>query len=840
MFRIPSDLPTNPAIKKNWFLGFLVVTLVLCAQITYAMNSQPVDTLAINANSGDHLFHFSNKEGSFYVGETKGTTHHFLMGYMSYREQLFSDYGIWVNGKRLERNDKAVQVSYRPSILERTYPEGITESVFMPDYEDALCIRVKSDNMHTTTLKLFGNIFGKIIAVDSSGTPNRVTVSLNSKITPSMTVALVGKLVETRLSDNTLIVKSNMEKIRSGHMKVDNSEELFVVGAGSSKDQSDKTAIASLTGYNSLVAKKKERLNGLLEQSPLTISDQQAGEALYWARCSFDALNMDETRTGMGKGIYAGYPWFQDYWGRDSFIAMRALTITGQFALVRENLKSFLKYQKLDDDGPLYGKIPNRVRPDQQIYNTADATPRFLIEAQRYVAYSADNTFARNIFPNIEAAVLGTIKYRTDSLDFIVHGPADTWMDAVGPKGPYSPRGNRANDIQALWIEALQSTIKLCEEAGGDKAAELAQKVKKVLDKVEKSFARKFINASRPAPMTAVPVVYDALHSNGKPSMELRPNVLFCLGVIDQPEIRQKALLQVFNRLSTPYGVMSLDPDDPHFHPFHQFEPVYEQDAAYHSGIIWLWNTGELVDQMTRRFLQEKVYPITQNYSKLILRGVTLGTLPELLDAFPRDTKYSRKYPDSESFKGLSRFDQMNIQNDADLNRAEVPAESGTFSQAWSLSEFIRSFYESYAGIRYQASSGFSLHPALPSQWQTLSVKSRLGDLDLSMNVKAGESGSMHYTIEIVNRSERKKNLPFQDKFMEKQMRLLVPPGLTRFDVTTGTGGISLKENGQRENPVYQPAPVMNDYHTAYARKFHFRDINAIPIKGRHYYSQTH
>lgn len=824
----------------HFFWGIFLIPLVLFIETSSVMASQPIDTLLINANSGDHLYHFSNKEGSFYVGETKGTTHHFLMGYISYREQLFSDYTLFVNDNQLKRNEERTQVSYLPYILRRIYPGGISESVFMPDHDDALCIRVKSDNLRTATLKLFGNLFKKILAIDSSGTPNRVTVSLNSKITPSLTVTLVGKLVEARLSDNTLIVKSNTEKIRSGHMKVDNSQELFVIGVGGSTDQSNKTAIASLTGYNSLVTRKKKRLNKLLEQSPLTVSDQQANDALDWARSSFDALNMDETRTGMGKGIYAGYPWFQDYWGRDSFIAMRALTITGQFSLVKENLESFLKYQKLDDDGPLYGKIPNRVRPDQQIYNTADATPRFLIEAQRYVAYSADSSFARDIFPNIEAAVLGALKYRTDSLGFIIHGPADTWMDAVGPRGPYSPRGNRANDIQSLWIEALQSTVKLCEEAGGGKAVELSQKVETVLGKVKESFAQKFVNPSNPDPMTSVPVVYDALHSEGKPSMELRPNVLFCLDVIDQPDIRQKALLQVFDRLSTPFGVMSLDPDDSRFHPFHQFEPVYEQDAAYHSGIIWLWNTGELVDQMTRRFLQNKVYPITQNYSKLILKGTTLGTLPELLDAFPRDTKYAREYPDSASFSGLSRFDQMNIRDVAGPDRAKVPAESGTFSQAWSLSEYIRSFYESYAGIRYQANNGFSLHPALPSKWQTLSVKSTLGVLDLTMDAKTGKNERMHYTIEIVNRSERKQRLPFQDKFMEKQVRLTVPPGLTRFDIITSPDNVDLLENGKHENPVYQSTSVMNAFQTAYAKEFHFRDINAIPIKGRHYYSQTH
>lgn len=839
MSRFPCNFHLKTGKLRYLFFGIFSVLLILSIDPNSSMADQLVDTIAIRANTGDHLYHFSNKEGSFYVGETRGTTRHFLMGYISYREQIFSDYVIYVNGKRLMRNDDDTRVTLLPYILERTYPDKIIESVFMPDHRDALCIRVHSDNLKTATLQLLGNIFSKVISVDRSDFPNRVTISLNSKITPSLTVAVPGQLIDAHLSDNTLTVKTSGQRNRKVN-KTGNTDGLFVVGVGGSADQSKKAAITTFTGYRSYVKEKKERLDELLRHAPLTVSDPVADKALDWARCSFDALNMDETRTGMGKGIYAGYPWFQDYWGRDSFIAMRALTITGRFKLVKENLQSFLKYQKLSDDGPLYGKVPNRVRPDQQIYNTADATPRFLIEAQRYVAYSADSSFARDIFSNVEAAVLGTLKYRTDSLGFITHGPADSWMDAVGPKGPYSPRGNRADDIQALWIEALESTLKLCKEAGGKRATTLSRSVETVLNKVKKSFANQFINKNAVDPESSAPVIFDALHADGKPSMELRPNGLFCLDAVSQQETRRAALLQVFDRLATPYGVMSLDPDDPHFHPFHQFEPVYEQDAAYHNGIIWLWNTGELVDQMTYRFLQDKVYPITENYSKLILKGVSLGTLPELLDAIPRDTKFSQDYPDSASFKGLSRFDQMNIRNDAGLDRKMVPAESGTFSQAWSLSEYIRSIYESYAGIRYEAGDGFSLHPALPSQWSNLSVESQLGVMDLSMNVKAHESDATHYRIEIVNKSDHVYSMPFQDKFMKRQLKLVVPPGLTRFDITTSAYKISLREDGKPETPLYLPTRIVNAYHTEYAPKFHFRDMNNFPMKGRTYYSQVH
>ncbi len=230
-----------------------------------------------------------------------------------------------------------------------------------------------------------------------------------------------------------------------------------------------QNAIIGMTNNTRLIQEKKERLSKLIDSQHFETSDENLNKAFDWALCSFDALNMDEVRTHMGKGIYAGYPWFQDYWGRDSFIAMRALIITGQFDLAKENLESFLKYQILKDTTDNYGKVPNRVRPDQQIYNTADATPRFLIEVNRYVEYSGDKTFLTRVFKNIQAAILGTIKYRTDKYGFLTHGPADTWMDARGPKGPYSPRGNRADDIQALWMQALQSTVRMCKDLNTDR-----------------------------------------------------------------------------------------------------------------------------------------------------------------------------------------------------------------------------------------------------------------------------------------------------------------------------------------------------------------------------------
>ena len=54
-----------------------------------------------------------------------------------------------------------------------------------------------------------------------------------------------------------------------------------------------------------------------------------------------------------------------------------------------------------------------------------------------------------------------------------IHGDAETWMDAVGPGGPWSPRGNRANDVQALWMGQIEASAWFARQMGEDTEADI-------------------------------------------------------------------------------------------------------------------------------------------------------------------------------------------------------------------------------------------------------------------------------------------------------------------------------------------------------------------------------
>ena len=64
----------------------------------------------------------------------------------------------------------------------------------------------------------------------------------------------------------------------------------------------------------------------------VSTDDPQLTAALRWLSLTTDSLVTEQR----GDGIYAGLPWFNEYWGRDSFISLPGATlVTGQFEEAR-------------------------------------------------------------------------------------------------------------------------------------------------------------------------------------------------------------------------------------------------------------------------------------------------------------------------------------------------------------------------------------------------------------------------------------------------------------------------------------------------------------------------
>ncbi|MFN0158308.1 MAG: amylo-alpha-1,6-glucosidase, partial [Bacteroidota bacterium] len=440
---------------------------------------------------------------------------------------------------------------------------------------------------------------------------------------------------------------------------------------------------------------RRKRMETLFSDTKVQTDNARFDKALAWAKLSLDALIMNQVT----KGIFAGLPWFNNYWGRDTFISLPgACLVLGRFAEAKSILRSFAAYQNTDPSSTDFGRIPNIVTTTDKAYNTADGTPRFVMMVEEYIQRSGDTAFIHEIYPIVKRSIDGTMKYHTDSLGFLVHGDAETWMDAVGPDGPWSPRGNRANDIQALWANQLQAGAWLAEQLADGHSANIWSALR---DRITANFTKHFLADS---------AVADHLNPDGTPDKQLRPNQIFTVGLLDEPN-RAKVLQTVVSKLTYDYGVASLSQEDENFHPHHQFEPYYPKDAAYHNGTVWTWVQGPVISELCRSGRADLAYAVTENSVHQILDRGAVGTQSELLDALARPGETE-------------------------------PQPSGTFSQAWNLAEFIRNFYDDYLGARINRySHTLVLQPRLPLGFNSVHVRLNMDGRGVPINLRRTEGG---------------------------------------------------------------------------------------------------
>ncbi len=269
-------------------------------------------------------------------------------------------------------------------------------------------------------------------------------------------------------------------------------------------------------------------------------------------------------------------------------------------------------------------------------------------------------------------------------------------MDAVGPHGPWSPRGNRANDVQALWVDQLKAAMWFAHETGHPEAE---RRWNEIRQRCARNFDRLFVRRNEGT-------VVDHLRADGPPGRQLRPNQIFCGELLDEAT-RARVLRTVTTRLTYDYGVASLSQDDENFHPYHQYEPYYPKDAAYHNGTVWTWLQGRLISELCRADRARTAYRLTRNAIHQILDRGCVGSQSELLDAVPRPGE-------------------------------SEPRLSGTVSQAWNLAEFIRNAYDDYLGVNVdEYAKTLTVRPHLPASVATVTARIPLARGSLMMVIDA-------------------------------------------------------------------------------------------------------
>ena len=617
---------------------------------------------------------YTNKRAAFYAVRTSAANDNANQGLNVYGRKVLEDYVVTVDGARLDRA-RAARVDVYPHAIVRTYPDGVVEEVALLDGLDVLTISLRSPSERRFAVAPLLPT-GEVEVTGSEGT---------FEATPLVGGDIAQKAPRTivtlaALPARPVIAPAPPSDVgfAPGAIAASGREVRFAIAAGADRAEARALAARLASELPALAAARRDRIAGLLLDSYVETADPRFDRALAWLKASGDALVTDQA----GPGIWAGLYWFNNYWGRDTFISLPGIAlVTGRYEDARRILESFARFQKTDEGDPLYGRIPNRVNsPTDVIYNTADGTPWFVREAYEYVRYSGDAGFAREIYPAVRRATDGTLRYRVDVNGLLVHEDADTWMDAkLEGRVPWSPRGDRAVDVQALWHAQLVAAARLARMAGDDASA---ARWTAEAARVRASFRRLFVD-----PRTGA--VADHLNADGTRDRQVRPNQIFALTVPLEPLLDEaegaRVLREVVNELTYPYGVASLSQRDPKFHPWHHDER-WHYDSAYHNGTVWVWNAGPVVEALARYGREDMAYELTRAMVDQALDLGAVGTLSELVDAIPRD---------------LPREGRIGL--------------SGTETQAWSVAEFVRVFYQSYLGIRPDVTAGrLAVDPALP------------------------------------------------------------------------------------------------------------------------------
>ena len=368
---------------------------------------------------------------------------------------------------------------------------------------------------------------------------------------------------------------------------------------------------------------------------------------------SADAYIARRDSTG-GKTILAGYPLFSD-WGRDTMIALPGCCLaTGRYEDAKSILRTFLAYEK-------DGLVPNLFPEGDQapMYNTVDAALILIDSVWQYVQRTGDWAFAWEAWEPMSRIISyyckGThhgIGMDTDGLIFAGQGLDQvTWMDVCVQGILPTPRHGKPVEINAYWYNALIIMDAIAEKLGYDPGdyAELAQQVKD-------SFIQKFY-------MPEKGYLKDVI-SGTDADEQIRCNQIWALSMTHtmlSPEQERKVLETVHKHLYTPYGLRTLSPEDPQYHPYYGGEQL-KRDMAYHQGTTWVFPMGAYYRAWLKVHGNTPAAVETVKIGlaniKTMMRQGCAGQLPEIYDG-------------------------------------DNPSEGkGCFAQAWSVGEILRVYEE--------------------------------------------------------------------------------------------------------------------------------------------------
>lgn len=348
--------------------------------------------------------------------------------------------------------------------------------------------------------------------------------------------------------------------------------------------------------------------------------------------------------------ILAGFPFFED-WGRDTMISILGCCLSvRQFETAESILRTFMAYCKK-------GLMPNLFPEGTQApgYNTVDASLLFILAVYEYYQRTHNSEFVKDAYPVMKEI----IEWYRNGTDFCIYMDEDglisagqgydqvTWMDVRVEDILPTPRHGKPVEINAYWYNALK-IMEYFQKYGHDDDNDYSA----LSQKVQESFNKQFWNED-------VGCLKDVI-SGTDADNQIRCNQIWVVSLpfsLLSKEKEERVVETVFRKLYTPYGLRTLAPQDPQFHPFYGGAQL-DRDLAYHQGTVWTFPLGGYYlaylkvhgySKESKEYVREQLESV-----EAALREGCIGQLPEIYDG------------------------------------GNPTSSKGCFAQAWSVGEILR------------------------------------------------------------------------------------------------------------------------------------------------------
>ncbi|UII80318.1 amylo-alpha-1,6-glucosidase [Flagellimonas sp. CMM7] len=449
---------------------------------------------------------------------------------------------------------------------------------------------------------------------------------------------------------------NNIQLYKEAYRGQESTEDYYRIGMVKANLKAGQKVSLTFTTEENMVGKRTSDLEKKVEKSLASLRMGRIKNDFYNdLLVSGNQFVVNRASTN-SKSIIAGYHWFTD-WGRDTMIAMRGLSIAiGDQVTSKSILSTFLKYV---DKGMLPNRFPDYDGQEVE-YNTIDATLWLFVALYEYEQRFNDTKFIQDNIKILEEILLYHIKgtlYNIHLTDkgFISGGQENwqlTWMDAKVGDYVVTPRIGCPVEINALWYNAMCIYEHFC--SGCD--VKIHKQIKSTKETFLKNFEKSF--------MTKDGYLLDVVSEKSRDEC-FRPNQIYAVSLpfsILSKEKEKKIVKLVEKKLLTPYGLRTLDTQNPQFIGNYRGDQ-WERDTAYHQGTVWPF----LLMEYWQAFLK------VNNFSAAAKRKVLVSTM-----------SLQSHFYHSDCIHGISEiFDGENPETGR-----------GCVNQAWSVAAMVKLFAE--------------------------------------------------------------------------------------------------------------------------------------------------